>query len=356
MKLKLLTLFILLSFGLQAQKEHFSYITDKRFWEPNMLYGYKFNPNVKETLDGDKKKLRPGEYSFTYSGNYLYVKGAGIEGVYSVNNIMPAEYGYKMNLMNARDPSIQGHLKMILNDIAQVEAMVLKRSRKEQEIIFLLPTITSELNKKESKYFTDIGDFEMEEKDSLWGKKIYPFIVDSENMYRFQMQDSTYFEFIETYKVIDKRKPIKPAKSKKGKKKKGKGKSDETEEEIELEEEMDEETEADTIPDLVDLTGMSKEELEAYAETDPKVKLEKEFFIILNSFEDQDDGTRKLTEIEFKIKKMDEKEDTAAGKGEERFQVDFTIDGNKHIYMYLLKDRTVSSIQLGQDKFLMRGH
>ena len=96
--------------------------------------------------------------------------------------------------------------------------------------------------------------------------------------------------------------------------------------------------------------------MEGYAETDPKVKLEKEFFIILNSFEDQEDGTRKLIADEFKIKKIEEREDEAARKGEERFQMDFTIDGNKHIYMFLLKDRTVSSIQLGQDKFLMRGH
>lgn len=359
MKIRLLTFFILLSFGLQAQTKYFSYISDRRFWSPELLYGYTFKPKMKETLDGDKRKLSPGQYSFTYSGNYLYVKGADVEGVYSVNNIMPAEYGFKMNLMNARDPSIQGHLKMILNDIGQVEAMVLKRSRKEQEIIFHMPVITSELKKKEAKYFTDLGEYEVETTDSLWGDKIYPFIVVNENQYRFQRGDSTYIEFIENYKVIDKRKPIKAPKekaSKKGKKKKGK-KGEEVEEvEEEIEDEDLEEAETDTVPDLVDLTGMSKEELEEYAATDPKVKIEKEYFIVLNTFEDQEDGTRKLVADEYQVKGIDEREDARAKEGEERFQIDFTIDGKKHIYMFLLEDRTVSSIEMGYDKFLMRGH
>ncbi len=361
MKLRLLTLFILLSFALQAQ-DHYSYITDRRFWAPDMLYGYSFKPNIKETLDGDKQKLKAGSYSFTYSGNYLYVKGGNVEGVYSVNNVMPSEYGYKMNLMNARDPSIQGHLKIILNDVAQVEALVLKRSRKEQEIIFHLPVLPSDRKKRETKYFTDLGDFEIEDTDSLWGEKIYPFLVEHGDVqYRFQAGDSTYIEFIETYKVVDKRKPIKEPKVKPEKKKKKKKKGDGEEElveELEIEEmdEDEDEMESDTIPDLVDLTGMSKEELEEYAATDPKVKLILEYFIVLNTFEDQEDGTRRLVEDKYQIKKMDEREDSNARKGEERFQIDLTVDGNKHIYLYLLDDKTISSIEMGFDKFYMRGH
>lgn len=365
MKLKLITFFILLSFALQAQQDYYSYITDRRFWSPDMLYGYSFKPQVKETLDGEKQRLKAGSYSFTYSGNYLYVKGGSIEGVYSVNNVMPSDYGYKMNLMNARDPSIQGHLKLILNDIAQVEALVLKRSRKEQEIIFHLPVLSSELKKKEIKYFTDLGDFEVESTDSLWAKQLNPFLVEHEDVqYRFQMKDSTYLKFVETYKVIDKRKPIKAPKVKPAKKKKKKGKKGKGDVEEEIEEEVEEEIEdedmdveqQDTIPDLVDLTGMSKEELEEYAETDPKVKLEKAYFIILNTFEDQADGTRKLVEDKYQIKKIDERVDDRAGKGEEKYQIDFTVDGNKHIFMFLLDDRTVSSIEMGYDKFYMRGH
>lgn len=357
MKIRLLTFFILLSFGLQAQSKYYSYISDRRFWSPELLYGYTFKPKMKETLDGDKRKLSPGQYSFTYSGNYLYVKGSDVEGVYSVNNIMPAEYGFKMNLMNARDPSIQGHLKMILNDIGQVEAMVLKRSRKEQEIIFHMAVITNELKKKEAEYFTDLGEYAVETVDSIWGDKIYPFIVVNENQYRFQRGDSTYIEFIEKYKVIDKRKPVKAAKekpAKKGKKKKGKGEVVE-----EVEEEVDEdleEMEQDTVPDLVDLSNMTKAELEEYAATDPKVKIEKEYFIILNTFEDQKDGTRRLVADEYQVKGVDQREDSRAKKGEEKYQIDFTIDGKKHIYMFLLDDRTVSSIEMGYDKFLMRGH
>ena len=352
MKIKLLTFFILLSFGLQAQTKHYSYISDRRFWSPELLYGYTFKPNKKETLDGEKRKLSPEQYSFTYSGNYLYIKGSGIEGVYSVNNIMPSEYGFKMNLMNARDPSIQGHLKVILNDIGQVEAMVFKKSRKEQEIIFHMAVITSKLSGVEAKYFTDLGEYVVESTDSLWGDKVYPFIVQNENQYRFQREDSTYIEFIENYKIIDKRKAIKAPKAKPVKKGKKKGKGEVVEE---IEEDI-EETEVDTIPGLVDLTVMTKAELEEYAATDPKVKIEKEYFIILNTFEDQEDGTRKLVADEYQIKEMSEREDVRAKEGEEKFQIDFLVDGKKHIYMFLLEDRTLSSIEVGFDKFLMRGH
>lgn len=355
MKFRLLTFFILLSFALQAQTDYFSYISDRRFWSPELLYGYSFKPEIRETLDGEKRKLKPGSYSFTYSGNYLYIKGESIEGVYSVNNVMPSEYGFKMSLMNARDPSIQGHLKIILNDMAQVEAMVLKRSRKEQEIIFHLPAMSNTSKKKEGKYFTDLGDFEVADTDSLWYKKIYPFLVQrNDTQYRFQMKDSTYIEFIETFKVVDKRKQPKAPKASKKKGKKGKKGKEEVEEEV-VDEDLDEEVQ-DTVPQLENISEYTLEELQEYVAANPKVKLEMSYYIILNTFEDQEDGTRKLVEDRYKVKEIEERTDERAGKGEEKHQVDFTVDGGKHIYIYLLADKTVSSIEMGFDKFFMRGH
>ncbi len=369
MNFKWFTFFILLATFLEvnAQDEFYSYISDRQFRTPESLQGYDFKPEIKETLDGHQTKLSPGQYSFAYLGNYLYINGDGLKGVYSVNNVEPMNYGYKLNLMNARDPSVQGHLKLILNDYAQVEALVIKKKNKDQEIIFHMPNMGKTNRKKEAEYFTDLGEFPVASADSLWEKKMYPFIRIQGNQYRFQSKDSTYFEFIETYKVIDKRKPPKAEKekggkgkaekSKKGKKGK-KGEEEVIEEVEEIEEEYDdiEETVTDTVPQLIDLTGMTKEELEEAAAADPKIKLIKEYYIRLKTFEEKEDGTIKPIDTKYKVKGIMERTDDTAKDYEEKYQLDFTIDGGKHIYMFLMADRTASFIEIGETSYLMRGH
>lgn len=354
MKINLLLFFFLIvSYVAQAQ-EQYSYISDRRFFTPEMLYGYPFKPSVKETIDGNKTRLKAGSYSFMYSGNYLYVKGKTVEGVYSVNNIVPVEYGYNMKLMNARDPSIQGHLKVILNDYAQVEALVLKRSSKEQEIIFHLPVLRSTQKKKDETYFTDLGELELEEVDSLWGTKLYPFIMAKEDyQLRLTPKDSVMVTFQEDYKIIDKRKKPKAAKKAKKKKRKKREESEENELDESLESDEQKTVEVDT---LIDLSKLTKQELEEVAANDKQVRLLKKFFIIVKTFELQKDGTRKPKEKRYMVKEIKERVDDSARKGEEKYQIDFSVDGKKHIYLFLLHDRTISSLELGYDKFYMRGH
>ena len=136
MKYRLTFLLLCAVMTLQAQSM-FSYITDKRFKDPSDLVGYNFVPNFMEIPDETEGDLDPGDYSFGISQNNLYVQGEEISGVYSLNNINPTEYGYKLLLMNARDPRIQGHLKVILNKYAQVDALVFKRSGKGKGNRFL---------------------------------------------------------------------------------------------------------------------------------------------------------------------------------------------------------------------------
>ncbi len=393
MKIRLLSILLFCAFILQAQNNDYTYQTDRKFITMESMLGYDFKPNVKETIDGTTTKLKPGQYSFGFAGNYLYADGGNdVKGVYSVNNVQPAKYGWKMTLMNSRDARIQGHLKVILNDYGNAEALVFKRTGKEQEIIFHLPNLPKTRKEQEDAYFTDMGEFELEVMDSLWNNSFQPFTRIQDTQYRFLISDSTSLAFVEEYDVIDKRKKPKPVKEssakeskekkeKKPKKKKDKKKKDEDEndeewyeeeeesgktniwgDEIEEEdkpeeeeEEEIEETEQDSKPTFISLEGMSKEELEEMAEADPKIKLEKAYFIVLNTFYESKEGETKRLEKRYRIKKYSELEDESAKRGEERFQIDFIVDGNKHIYMYLLDDRTVSSIEMENSRYLMRG-
>ena len=91
-------LLFLCSTYLQAQ--YYSYISDRRFFEPADMIGYDFKPTALEIPDQEEKEFDPGEYSFGITFNYLYAKGEGIEGVYNINNMQPADYGFKILLMN----------------------------------------------------------------------------------------------------------------------------------------------------------------------------------------------------------------------------------------------------------------
>ena len=132
-------------------------------------------------------------------------------------------------LMNARDPTIQGHLKVILNKRAQVDALVFKRSNKEAEIIFFNAQMPDQLWNRELDYFTSKYDYEVVETDSLWGEKFYPFMRIHQDeggiQERLQMSDSTSIEFIEKITIVEKKK----------KKKKSKKDDDEEEEIVAME-------------------------------------------------------------------------------------------------------------------------
>jgi hypothetical protein len=195
----LLTSSLHLAFG----QKQYSYMTDRVFKDQLDLYGYNFVPNQMEIPNETQKDLKMGEYSFGVLGANLYVDGGDLKGVYSINNIDPADFGYKLNLMNARDPTIQGHLKIILTKYGHVDALVFKRSTKEKEIVFYLPEIPNNLRLIEKEYFTDRFEVPLKDIDELWGQRFRPFlrVHDDQNIQeRLQMKDSTSITFIE--KVI----------------------------------------------------------------------------------------------------------------------------------------------------------
>lgn len=350
MNIRILIVFCLLPFLAPAQ-EKYSYISDRIFNDPSDLIGYNFKPSGMEIPDETEEEISPGEYSFGVTMNNLYVEGENIRGVYSVNQINTVDYGYKLTLMNARDPTIQGHLKIVLNDKNQVDVLVFKRSRKEKEIIFFQAKLPEDMKSKEAEYFTDLGDVIIESTDSLWGKTVYPFlkIHEDENVQqRLDVEDSTSITFIETITMIDKSK-----KHKKSKKKK---------KEAEVEMANVEAGEEDLGASPPAISEEALEAMELYGdsslmdeETAKNFKIVKKYTLKIRSILTYEDGTTEDKVWEYPIKKVTQREDELASPGEERYQIEF-LSGKQSIYMYLLGNKKVSSIQHGPKRYLMRGY
>ncbi len=339
----------------------------------------------------DPTMIEAGDYSFGVTRSRLYVNGSReIAGLYEVNNIEPTNYGYRILLLNPRNPSNRGHLKVILNKYGEAEAVVFKRASKAEEIIFHLPDAKkSDLNQEE-KYFTDLGEKIVEHPDSLWGEQFFPYIrVDQKASIqgRIYEADSTSISFEEVITIKEKTKKKKKKKAKKPKKekkkkkrKKRKEKVEEEEEEWgsiaemnaeaekveEKEEEVEEEVAEEKLPEPV------KEELPEVMEEDEaaapatlqseeeevvvKRKITKDYYVKVKMISKKEDGTMEEKNFTYPVKGVEEREDASAKGGEERFQLAFKSKGKKELYLYLNGDRTVSSMEIDGVKYLMRGH
>lgn len=345
MKLTHLVLFLSLAGYLQAQD--YTFISDRRFFEPSEMIGYDFKPSLMEIPEGEKRDLDPGEYSFGITSNYLYTKGEGIEGVYNINNMQPSEYGFKVLLMNARNARLQGHLKVIQNKYGMVEALIFKRSSNEKEIIFYLSPISKGLQQKEKAFFTDRGELIIEDKDSIWGTTIRPFLIfhsDETVQQRLQLRDSTYITFTEEVTIEEKE-----VKKKKDKKKKQEAVNEVDTAEMEVEEAAEEEVEEAPVAgmEVADSTALEAPEL--------KIKITKEYFVTVHSYRMTTEGIREQKTRKYPIRRISEKEDDSAGMQEERFLWEFVNDKKEVIHLYLNGDRSVSTMEIGPKKYMMRG-
>ena len=407
MKIRILFFFLSISTILAAQD--YTYITDRRFNSPEELVGYKFRPNHMEIPNDYDEALGKGECSFFISANNLYVEGnENIKGVYNINNINTTEYGFLLTLMNPRNPAEQGQLKVISTPQRWVEALIFKRAKKEPETIFFLPIISDKKRNKEEAYFTDRWEFEIESSDELWGEAVQPFLAINGNgiQNRFTSKDSTRIKFIEKVTIVEKE--IK--RGKKSKKEKMSnvelGIPDEELEEMEIEEEIEieaepepeveEEEEEETAPrrrhamnypgsgnaypgsddeeeeeeeeEVVEIVEAEKEEtieeeIEPIEETtsdetkpNVKVKTIKEYFVEVSYAVKDEHGATEIVSKLFPVKKVTEREDENAGPKEDRYQLEFALKKGNPIYIYLTGKRTISSVEIGEETFLMRGH
>ena len=321
----LFIIFLSVSFSGLAQ-EDYSYISDRKFKDPTDLIGYDFVPGIMEVKGESQQELGPGEYSFGVTLGNLFVKGEGIEGVYSINNTNTTDYGYKLLLMNARNPTIQGHLKMVLNNRAQVDALIFKRTTNEQELIFYQAQMSEDQRNEEDSFFSGRWEQELEHQDSIWGMAIRPFFRIHEAQRgiqeRLKFGDSTNIEFIQTVKIIDKRKK---------KQKKAEG--------------------AEPLPTVAEALMMEEEELKELG-----VKLKERRMIKVRSIVNYEDGTSEDLVIEYEVKKMTEREDESAAPDGERYQIEFELEKGEPVYLYLTPKRTLSAFEAGGIRYLLKGY
>ena len=315
------TLLLLLFFSAQiAFTQEYSYVSDRIFTDTESFFGYDFKPAFVEIPDVSQSEIDPGEYSFGITSRNLYAEGEGVRGVYSMNNIAPTEYGYKITTMSTRDARIQGHLKIIMNKRNQVTAMIFRRSKEDPEIIFTLPEADEDRIATETEYFTDLREMKVENADSIWGTKIFPFLriyLDAGIQQRLQDYDSTCLHFEEVVTIEEKVK-----KSKKKKK-------EDDEAEVSASEEED--------------------------DTEVKVKVTKTYYLNVQMLTRYDDGSEKIERQRYEISNVKEREDETAQGDEERYQIEFANKKDIPIYLYLNADRMVSSMEIGDRLYLMRG-
>ncbi len=323
----LVTGLMLFSLLLPAQSAYFSYVSDRRFLTVTDLFGYAFRPNEMMIKDEMQREIAAGSYSFGITPANLYVDGADIKGVYTINNINPTEYGFQLLLMNARDPTLQGHLKVILNDQAQVDALIFKRSPKEKEIIFYQKVIPEALKVKESAYFTDRNEWEVPHTDSLWTGKVFrPFLRmhGTERIQeRLQMNDSTSVAFYEVVRIIDKSRK-KP------------------------------EATGDTIAMAVDTTlrdsaAVSNVESE-------KVKIIRERFVRYRTIQEYEEGRKEDKTWEFQVSGVSEKESKNEGSAEDRFQITLKTTKGEEILLFLNQKRMLTVVQISDKRLMARGY
>lgn len=377
MRVRFFVFFLSFAFCVTAQ-EQYSYITERIFDDQTDLIGYNFRP-YKMDVPGNYEpiKIDPGSYSFGVTRGRLYVNGDNrIAGIYEISNIEAARYGYIVNLIDPRNPASWGHLKVVINKYAEAEAIVFKKASKAAEIIFHLPDAQKEHLKYEQNFYTDIGEVQINELDSLWGKTFVPYIkIDNKSRIqnRLYESDSTTITFEEIIKIKEKKQKKKKVKKEKGKKKKKRGRrgkkkkeenpteKEETEEESEEEgeEEYDEEYDEEYYDEDEEYYEEEEEnttpKVEEPIEEKPK-KVSKSYFVVVKTKLYFDDGKTEDKVWEFPVKKIEERVDEFAKKGEEKYQIAVRTRGRKELYLYLKDDRTVSSFELNGDRYYMRGH
>ncbi len=392
----------------QAQGEKYTYLTDKKFSAADDLYGYTFVPGIMEvatpgqTSQGEQQEISAGSVKFGITRGNLFVKGKGIDGVHNINQISSTDYGYKLILMNARDPKQQGHLKIIKLK-SFVDALVFKASNEANEMIFLLPEISETLNKTEKAYFTDRNEIALEHEEDIWGMEFKPFfkVFMPKRVYqRVQKSDNVSINFIVAETIVEKGKkknkevvlsmndPVKEEEVV------AQEKAPEPEPKVEKEiEVVEEEEEEDDLPTYFNIKKKApkKEVVEVVEEEEPevleeeedlfadtkeveqvreeqvqedskkkkgkekKVKTKIDYEIVIQDFVFNDDGTHEPIERILSVKDWKLREDSSGSNPYEVYQLE--IETNKGpVFVYLSSSRKITKIDCGEVIYLMRGN
>jgi hypothetical protein len=300
MKFRFLIFCLFLAFVGKAQEKQFTFVSDRKFTTSSDLLGYTFIPAFivypdKNDIDNSPEvDLGIGAFSFNISPNYLYIEGEDIEGVYSVNSINPTEYGFIIATMNARNPMIQGHLKITLNNKNQVLALIFKKSTDTKEVVYKLAEIPEYLEELEARYFTNKENTPVTT-DIIWNREFRPFVRISEQQQRLRMADSTVIAItLDTIKIQKKKKEI--------------------------------------------------------------IEIKRFVTISYEGFDDK--GNRKKYEQKYEVKSLKERVSREENATYDKYMIEVEVKGlpEKYVYFYLNTKRAVSIIELGPNRFMIRGY
>ncbi len=394
-----------------AQVAQYSYISDRRFTSPDQLMGYDFKPAMREEPGEEPTEITVGKYSFGITRKNLYVEGPEIQGVYSLNEINTTEYGFILKTMNARDPTIQGHLKVVVDEIGQVEGLIFKRSNHDKEIIYFLRVIPSDVARAEAEYFTHKGQRRVDHLDSLWtGVEIRPFLRIFNNMGGIQQRvlpsDSVSLRFYHVTSVEEKDNKVMALVS--GKKDKRKNKRDDDSasdvdqqltasiapmpmtppaapanpnafpaaairktaegETVDATRKLTSDSPAASASDAADDADPATTALDSAALADlplveaselpvdsSKLKITTTFYVDLNSFMRYDDGTSEMQHRTYTVNGAAERINENARPGGDRYQWELNLHKQPNAYVYLDEKLNVNSIEIDGQKFYMRG-
>ena len=311
MKASLCTLLLLLPLLGLAQRDY-TFVTDRNFFDVEMLLGYDFRPYQVEIPDQMERTIRPGEYAFGITRSLLYVEGPEIKGVYQISSIAPAEYGYLLTIINARDARLSGHLKVILNKYSHAEALVFRRSPNDPEIIFYMANLPDKRRLSEKDFFTNWDELRIEHPDSLWGKSFAPFFrvhLETGIQERLQMEDSTFLSFEEVITIEEKTKDI-PA--------------------------------ADSLSSDTTIVVKTKEI--------------REYFVVVRTILQFDDGTKQDITERYPVKKIVEREFQTPSLNEERFEYECSTAKGDPIRMTFNSRHALAAIVVDGKKYEVRGY
>lgn len=316
----------LLSFALlcgvilaQAQNTSvYTYHNDHRFWDTDDIIGYTFVVGERENPPSTAiKKLRAGEVVFKIMRDYLYITENGVEAKYSVNQITTEpQYGFKLHLMDARNPSIQGHVKVVRDEMKFVRSLIFKKSKADKEVVFHLLEPTKQIEKADAKYFTHKDSVVLKSKEEFWKKSFRPFFEVSSTQHRLYTEDSLTVSFTKDT-VITKKAKIPTAKD-----------------------------------SLLIATGKKK------AEKD-KIKIIDQIHLrYLEQDEKDPSGARKAVVLDYQIleiKRLVNNEDSEQSK-DMRFKYELKVDKMPEPFLLFLTEKeTLSVVVIGEFSYLMRG-
>ena len=316
--MKFIPLLLLCSLFAQAQNtDVYTYYNDHRFWATDDVIGYTFVVGERENPPSTAlKKLRAGEAVFKIMRDFLYVTESGKEAKYSVNQITTEKYGFKLHLMDARNPSIQGHVKVVRDEMKFVRSLIFKKSREEKEVIFHLLEPTKLVTKADAKYFTNKDSVTLKTANEFWKKSFRPFFQVSGVQQRLYTQDSLTISFTKDT-VITKKAAIPTAKD-----------------------------------SALIAAGKKK------AEKD-KIKIIDQLHLrYLEQDEKDPSGPRKVVVLDYKItniKRLVNNEESEQAQ-DMRFKYELTIDKMPEPFLLFLTEKeTLSVVVIGEFSYLMQG-